>query len=108
MLSGEDPMAPTLCAMPSDENPLATTLRPMHSCEAPMSPTLCAIPSGEYPAPPTLGVRPSDETVEIMEKAVPALFYTIPKCLLGSAGFDTNNLFCVSIHRMVLSNIKVQ
>jgi len=66
-------MAPSLCGMPCVEDPLALTPY--------------AMPSGEYLVAPTLGDMPSDETVEIIEKAVPALFYNIPKWLLGSAGF---------------------
>jgi hypothetical protein len=73
MPSDEDLVAPTLCAMPSGEDPIA--------------PTLCAMPSDKDLVAPTLGVMPSDETVEMMGKAVPALSYTIPKCLSGSAGF---------------------
>ncbi len=66
-------MIPTLSAMLFVKDPVASTLCAMTSGKDPMSPTLSAVPSGE--------------TVEIMEKAVPAFSFTIPKRLLGSAGF---------------------
>jgi hypothetical protein len=87
MLFGQEPRTPTLRRKPFTEVSAPPTLFAMPSDEDLVAPTLCAMPCGEDPVAPTLGVMPSDETVEIMEKAVPALFYTIPMCLSGSAGF---------------------
>jgi hypothetical protein len=52
-----------------------------------MIPTLSSMLFGKDPVAPTLSAMPSGETYEIMGKAVPAFSYTIPKRLLGSAGF---------------------